>query len=266
MHKGRMLNVALGSRLKGIPEVVTLGVKPNFQDYTEVERRLILSAETVFYPTTNYAQFLSTMGKRIFPSLETHLYADEKIKQSTLFQMLQIPHPRTRFYFRRHHRDILQDYGFPFIAKLARNSARGRGVFKIRSNRDLQAYLGLTQVAYVQEYLPHDRDLRVILIKYEPILAYWRISSPGDFRTNLSQGGRISFADIPAEGVAVAREAARKCKFDDVGLDLIHARGRWHVIEANMKYGRRGLKMKGLDLKTILRQKLFAGELREKYG
>ena len=69
--------VALGSRLKGVPEVLTLGVKPNFHDYTRRERQLILNAPIILYPTLNYAQFLTTLGKRIFPSLDTHLYADD---------------------------------------------------------------------------------------------------------------------------------------------------------------------------------------------
>ncbi|MBW1869244.1 MAG: RimK family alpha-L-glutamate ligase, partial [Deltaproteobacteria bacterium] len=54
---------------------------------------------------------------------------------------------------------------------------------------------------------------------------------------------------------------ARKCKLNDVGIDLINFQDRWYVIEANMKYGRQGLKMKGLDLKEILRKKLLSGEL-----
>jgi hypothetical protein len=33
------------------------------------------------------------MGKNIFPNLETYLYADEKIKQTTLFYMLAFPIP-----------------------------------------------------------------------------------------------------------------------------------------------------------------------------
>ena len=78
--------IALGSRLQGISEVVTLGVKPNFQDYTSQEKKMILDSPRILFPTLNYAQFLTTMGKQIFPSLETYLYADEKIKQTTLFQ------------------------------------------------------------------------------------------------------------------------------------------------------------------------------------
>ena len=131
MVKEKTSFIALGSRLQGVPEVITLGVKPNFLDYTSRERDLILSSERILFPTLNYAQFLTTMGKKIFPSLETYLYADEKIKQTTLFYMLGIPHPGTRIYYHLHHQDILQDFNFPFVGKFPRNSARGRGVFLI---------------------------------------------------------------------------------------------------------------------------------------
>ncbi|NNG08000.1 MAG: RimK family alpha-L-glutamate ligase, partial [Desulfobacteraceae bacterium] len=103
MREGNAPFVALGSRLQGVPEVLTLGVKPNFHDYTPHEKELILDAPIILYPTLNYAQFFTTMGKKIFPSLETYLYADEKIKQTTLFHMWGIPHPRTKFYYHLHH-------------------------------------------------------------------------------------------------------------------------------------------------------------------
>jgi len=261
MYKQNTPFIALGSRLKGIPEVLTLGVKPNFPDYTIKERELIRDAEIILFPTANYAQFFTTMGKRIFPSLETHLYSDDKIRQTTLFYMLGIPHPRTRIFYHLHHTDILKGFKFPFVAKLPRLSARGRGVFKIHSSVELEKYLDLTRIAYIQEYLPHERDLRVVLINYQPVIAYWRVSKPGDFRTNLFQGGKMDFNDIPVEAVKMAREVAIKCKFDDVGIDLLNCQGTWYVIEANMKYGRKGLKIKGLDLKQIIREKLLTGEL-----
>jgi ribosomal protein S6--L-glutamate ligase len=253
--------IALGSRLRGVPEVLTLGVRPNFLDYTSMEQEQILGAEVVLYPSRNYAQFLATMGKRIFPSLETHLYADEKIKQTTLFYMLRIPHPRTRFYFRLHHQEILKDFYFPLIGKQPRASARGRGVFKITGREELDEYLRKNPVAYIQEFLPHERDLRVVLVNYRPILAYWRETATGDFRANLSRGGTIRFEDIPREGVELACAVARRCKMDDVGLDLIHSSGQWYVIEANMKYGRVGLRMKRIDFKAVLREQLLSGEL-----
>ncbi|RPJ22061.1 MAG: RimK family alpha-L-glutamate ligase [Desulfobacteraceae bacterium] len=261
MDEKRKLFVALGSRLKGVPEVLTLGVKPNFMDYSEEERDLIAGAAMILYPTANYAQFFTTLGKPFFPSLETCLYADEKIKQSTLFSMLGIPHPRTRIYYHLHHRDILGDFSFPFVAKLPRASSRGRGVYKIENSEQLNAYLRLTPIAYIQEYLPHERDLRVILINYEPILSYWRQRDPSNFRANLHQGGTPQFLEIPHDALSLARRAALQCKFNDVGLDLIQCKETWYVIEANMEYGREGLRMKGMNLKEILREKLLSGDL-----
>ncbi|MBN2031978.1 MAG: RimK family alpha-L-glutamate ligase [Deltaproteobacteria bacterium] len=253
--------VALGSRLRGVPEIITLGVKPNFNDYSSQDQNLILNATMVLYPTQNYAQFLSTLGKSFFPSLETCLYADEKIKQSTLFYMLGLAHPRTRFYYHLHHHQISGDFGFPFVAKLPRASAQGRGVFKIENPLQLDDYLKRTSIAYIQEYLPHDKDLRVVLINYEPVIVYWRKVKKGEFKSNLFQGGSISFHDLPEDGIEAAREAARKCRFNDVGLDLIKHEEKWYLIEANMKYGRRGLTIKGLDIKEVIRAKLLSGEL-----
>jgi ribosomal protein S6--L-glutamate ligase len=253
--------IAIGSRLEGVPEVLTLGVKPNFYDYTSHERELIFGSNIILYPTLNYAQFFTTIDKKIFPSLETYLYADEKIKQTTLFHMLGIPHPRTRIYYHLHHGDILKDFSFPFIAKQPRASSGGRGVFMIRNSEELERYLQRTDVAYIQECIPHERDLRVILINYRPILAYWRKRPPENFRTNLLQGGSIDFENIPNEGIELAREFARKCKFNDVGLDFIQEKEKWFLIEANMKYGRKGLKKKGLVLKEVIREKLISGEL-----
>jgi ribosomal protein S6--L-glutamate ligase len=258
---GKSKFIALGSRLWDIPEILTLGVKPNFPDYSPEAQKLIYAADLVLYPTLGYAQFFTTVGKKIFPSLETYLYADEKIMQTTLFYLQRIPHPRTRFYYPLHHNDILNDFSFPFVAKIPRRSAQGRGVFLIRDQEALKRYLDLTRIAYIQEYVPHERDLRVILINYEPQLAYWRVRNSRNFRTNLSQGGTIDFQHIPPEAVEAAKEAALKCRFDEVGIDLIHHDSTWYIIEANMKYGRKGLRLKGLDIKQLVLRKLLSGEI-----
>lgn len=255
------LFIALGSRLKGIPEVLTLGVKPNFFDYSALERSMILESEMILYPTLNYSQFLTTMGKRIFPSLETYMYSDEKIKQTTLFYMAGIPHPRTRVYFHRHFEEICKDFDFPFVAKLPRRSSQGRGVYKIENDDHLAYYLSLTDVAYIQEYIPHERDLRVILVNYNPELAYWRERSPYSFKTNIYQGGKINFDNIDTNGVLLAQKFAGICRFNDVGLDMVQYKGKWHLLEANMRYGTKALSMKKINLKQRIRERLLSGEL-----
>ncbi len=175
--------------------------------------------------------------------------------------MLSIPHPKTKIYLKREFDRIENDFPFPFIAKIPRASSRGRGVFKITDSALLEEYLQKTKFAYIQEYLPHERDLRVVLINYQPVLAYWRNIVPGDFRTNVYQGGSIDFDNIPEDALPLARECARKCNFNDVGLDLLKSDGEWYVIEANMQYGREGLKKKNMVLKEVIREKLMKGTL-----
>ncbi len=104
-----------------------------------------------------------------------------------------------------------------------RHAAEGSS--RSRCLEELDAYLRKNPVAYIQEFLPHQKDLRVVLVNYQPILAYWREPLRSDFRANLSQGGAIHFEGIPGEGVELACSAARRCRLDDVGLDLIHSGG-----------------------------------------
>jgi hypothetical protein len=80
--------IALGNRLNRITEFNTMGVKPNFLDYSSYQRELILVADIILCPTLNYSQFFTTIGMKIFSNIETYLYADEKIKQTIREKLL----------------------------------------------------------------------------------------------------------------------------------------------------------------------------------
>ena len=185
--------LAIGSRLARFPEILTLGARASLADYPPESLDLIKKAQKIYYPTTAFAAQFVTMGKSIFPSLECHLYAGDKIKQANLFAALGLDHPRTRVYYGRQCRNITTDFSFPFIAKTPRGSAQGRGVFLISSQAELDAYLSLNRPAFIQEYLPISGDIRVVVIGFEPICAYWRLPAQGNFRSNLAQGARVGF-------------------------------------------------------------------------
>jgi ribosomal protein S6--L-glutamate ligase len=186
----------------------------------------------------------------------------DKIKQTALFNLLKIPHPRTRVFYGDYQKSkILQHFSFPFVAKIPRGSALGRGIHLIRNEAELAAYNCLTRAAYIQEYLNIDRDLRVVLIHSRIIHAYWRIAKPGEFRTNVSQGATISFDDIPEEALALAQNTARLCQLDDVGLDICFSKGRYWVLEANMKYGHEGFRQAGIDFYKIIDEMIENGRI-----
>ena len=253
--------ISLSFRPRGCRHVRILGLKPNLSDYDGESRTLIREASQILYPTPFFAQALTDAGKRVFPSARHYYYHGDKIRQTTLFSLLNLPHPRTRFFFGRQVKNVGQCFSFPFIAKIPRDVGQGRGVFLIQNEEDWQAYLTRTRVAYVQERLPLKRDLRVVVIASRLVAAYWRIVPEHGFRSNLAQGGCIDLSGVPEDGVAFALEAARRCGFDDVGLDVCQHKGEWLVIEANMHYGTKGLTQAGVSLAQVLDQLIEEGRV-----
>jgi ribosomal protein S6--L-glutamate ligase len=254
--------IALESRLRQCENVVTIGVRTNLSDYEDWQVELIRQADVIYYPTPFYADIFDTMGKRTFPNYHTYKYVQDKIKQTALFNLLKIPHPRTRiFYGNQQKSKIVDHFQFPFIGKIPRGSALGRGIYFISNNAELADYNQMSRTAYIQEFLEFDRDLRVVLIGGRIVHAYWRIARPGEFRTNVSLGGTISFDNIPEDGLALAQKTARLCQLDDVGLDICFARGQYWVLEANMKYGKEGFRQAGIDYYRLMDQMIENGDI-----
>lgn len=251
----RQCHIALEARLRNCRNVITLGVRPNFPDYPEEEKHLIRNARKIYYPSTFYADLFAAIGKPIFPSVHTYRFVQDKIKQSALFALLDIPVPKTRtFYGRRCIDKVQRAFDFPMVGKIPRGSALGRGVFLLNNPEDLARYLDMTAPAYIQEYLPFDRDMRILVIGGRVICAYWRIAHPDEFRTNLGQKGRLCFDTVPDEAIALACHTAHACGWDDVGLDICRYDGKFYVLEANMKYGRQGLIESGIDYSKMMEE------------
>jgi ribosomal protein S6--L-glutamate ligase len=252
----RSHRVVLGKRLRGTGELRPLGVRPNIEDYTEAELEALRRAHTVYYPSSLYESVFLALGKMVFPA-NYYPFLGDKIKQSDLFTFLDIPFPRTRIYYGRDKAPrILQDFLLPFIAKVPRGSSQGRGVFLIRNPGDLERYLGEVSPAYIQEYLPIDRDLRVVILDGKVLHAYWRIAQAGEFRTNVSRGARISLASVPPEALRFAEWVAMRCGFGEVGLDICRRGESYLVLEANMMYGLQGFVAAGLEIYPLIRERL----------
>ncbi len=221
--KFRRKVIALESRLRQCRNVVTLGVCTNFSQYPRRAQTEIRKADIIYYPTTFYADLFDAIGKPTFPSY--------------------------------HH------FEFPFIAKVARGSARGEGVFLIRTREDLERYCDTNGVAYIQDYLPIDRDMRVVVIGRRTVHAYWRIAPEADFRSNVSQGARICLDPVPETALTLAACTARACGWDDVGLDICRFKGEFYVLEANMKYGREGFRKAGIDYCRLMEDMIERREI-----
>ncbi|SDB45048.1 ribosomal protein S6--L-glutamate ligase [Desulfonatronum thiosulfatophilum] len=254
--------IAIGRQLRHCPSVHCLRTHGNLSDYTEQELELIRQAPKIYFPTILMAEALSAIGKPIFPSIQTIRYAGDKIRQTQLFQLLGLPMPRTRIYYGpRQKNSILDDFSFPLVAKVPRNSSKGRGVSLIRNQDELDRYTCLPHPAYIQEYLPIRRDIRIVILGGKPVHAYWRESCEGEFRTNISQGGKVVLEPVPDKALELAVQTAVKCRFDLVALDICVYSDQVYLLEANMTFGMDGFKAAGLDFRAMLRDMVENGDL-----
>ena len=51
----------------------------------------------------------------------------------------------------------------------------------------------------------------------------------------------------------------RACCWNDVGIDICEHKGRFYVLEANMKYGKEGFRKAGLDYDQLM-ESMIANE------
>jgi ribosomal protein S6--L-glutamate ligase len=156
-------------------------------------------------------------------------------------------------------RKITKDFSFPFIAKTGKGSSKGRGVYLIRNQSDLDAYCLTNRSAYIQEYILVKQSARVVLLNGHIVKAYWLKAPDKSFLTNFYQGGSISTEPVPEEVLELARTTVVACGFDEVGLDIIRGRDEYYVLEANMSFGTKGLEQAGLELHQVRRDMLLKG-------
>lgn len=257
-----MARVCLGNKLNESSSITCIPLRYNWVDYTARERALILEAEKIYFPTIHYASALSCLGKEIFPSLSSYLLLGDKALQFQAFQAASIPMPTTRLFPGADKKEkILKYYSFPFVAKIPSCSSRGQGVFLIRDEKDLEDYLEMVSVAYIQEYIPVDRDIRVVVIGSEAVLSYWKRAPKGNFRTNVAQGASIDFNDVPVDAIDFALCAAKRCSIDHAGFDICMSERGPLLLEANIHFGREGFDLAGLSYKGLLAKMADSGRI-----
>ena len=139
---------------------------------------------------------------------------------------------------------VARTYAYRFIKRNAK-----RYDFDVDNTTRYQAYNGYTffinpMIVNKLKKAVIETKGKIVVYDDKPILAYWRERSNKSFKTNIFQGGTIRFNDVPMGCLELASEFSRKCKFNDVGLDMMRVDGKWYIIEANMKYGRKGLELR----------------------
>ena len=135
---------------------------------------------------------------------------------------------------------IIEKFKFPLILKTAAGR-QGRGVFKLNSKDELiRKIKDLEKESLffvIREFIPNDGDIRVFTVGYSAIGAMKRIPPKGDFRSNISVGGRGEGFDLEKypEIRKLAENASKITRTEIAGVDaIIHQEtGKPYILEIN---------------------------------
>ena len=228
--------VAIAPFLRFCPQVMTLGVKASMGDYTPAERRLLLSAGRILFPTPRFAGILEAAGKETFPSDFTYTVQKSRLIQETLFQFLNCPHPYTRIYYGHQKRSIPESFSFPFRAM---GPKLRDSVLTVSNMSDLRIVSEIYNPLLVQEILNYQELFRLVFIGYQCVGIIKRGS-----RETIGRAGRPMAAgsgrDIGVSPECFSREIVSRLEklLEAARINMIAAEvglisGDWRLIELN---------------------------------
>ena len=167
---------------------------------------------------------------RFIPSLETQ-FSNKSKENVTLFcQKHGVPTPNTRIFYDKKEGDkYLQKCFYPQIVKRSYGASNYGGYFvhKVDNYKEAKALFAKEKYhpMYMQNAIPlkDSGDIRVMLIGHKPVCAFWRYSAKDEWITNTSQGGAMSYDNVPMAALEVAVQASKAAKAEywacDVGID-----------------------------------------------
>jgi len=189
-------------------------------------------------PGLDLAPMLDERRVRVLNRPDALLATHDKLVTAERLEDARIPHPATNH---AEPGQPLPAVSFPCVLK-PRFGSWGQDVLRCNTSADLARILELIeerawwkyQGAILQELVsPAPFDVRVIVARSRPVAGARRIAAPGEWRTNVTLGGRVVKAELPPGAAEIAVRAMDAVGIDFAGVDLLPTEQGWMVLELN---------------------------------
>ena len=177
------------------------------------DKKIFFSINNLYnvYQFSNYTSILlhitsqlEEQGNAVFPKYAETIFWENKAYMHEQFNMARVHEPATRIMTSVI--DILNsDLKYPFLIK-EEHSCSSEGLHKISNYAELidvvcdDNFVRSNKHIIVQELINMRKDLRVILVKGEIVLHYWRINNGKEWLpTSTSYGSSVDFDFFPEQ-------------------------------------------------------------------
>ncbi len=237
------------SNFKGWPdkiEKVTYHWKNDKKRFIEEVKRKEIEILVGNIPATAYETFVEIAKElpnvRFVPSLETQ-FSNKSKENVTLFcKKFNLAIPKTKIFYNQEkgYKYLKEKASYPQIIKRSYGPSNYGGYFVHKANNFNEAKKLLDEKKYNPIYtqnaidLKDSGDIRVMLIGHKPICAFWRYSGKNQWITNTSQGGSMSYENVPMNALELAVKASKAAKAEYWACDIaICAKtGKAYILES----------------------------------
>ncbi|RJE77944.1 hypothetical protein BGP78_07525 [Pseudoalteromonas sp. MSK9-3] len=174
---------------------------------------------------------------RFLPSVDSQFSNKSKENVTHFCRKYDLPTPHTEiFYIPEKAQNYLAKAKYPKIIKRSYGPSNYGGYFvhKVDNAEQAQQLLGEKRYypVYVQDFVPMEADIRVMLIGHKPVCAFWRRPPEGEWLTNTSQGGSMDYQAIPHSVLELAIRTSKAANAEYWACDIALGKdGKLRILE-----------------------------------
>jgi len=232
------------SNFKGWPdkiETVVYHWKNDKERFIKEVKRKKIEVLIGNVPATAYETFREIARElpevRFIPSLDTQFSNKSKENVTRFAWKYNLAIPKTHIYYNRAKGyEFLEETSYPKIVKRSYGPSNYGGYFvhKVDSVDEAKELFDSKKYhpMYLQDFVPMEADVRVMLIGHKPVCAFWRRAPEGEWLTNTSQGGSMDYMNVPASVLDLAVKTSKAAKAEYWACDVAYsADGSVRILE-----------------------------------
>ena len=232
------------SNFRGWPdkiETVTYHWKNDKKRFIKEVKRKKIDILIGNIPATAYETFREIARElpnvQFIPSMDTQFSNKSKENVTRFAWKYDVPIPKTYIYYdKKKAYKFIEKTKYPKIVKKSYGPSNYGGYFvhKVDSVGEAKELLDEKKYnpIYMQDFVPMEADVRVMLIGHKPVCAFWRRAPEGEWLTNTSQGGSMDYQDVPKELLDLAVYVSKSANAEYWACDVaVGEDGKYRILE-----------------------------------
>lgn len=231
-------------------------------DKTKEKFETVIQRCVSYYRSLHSTAALEGKGVNVINSLNTSIFAGNKLFTHMLLQKYGVPTPFSAVAFSEEAAlETLESKGYPMVLKPTVGSW-GRMIALLKDRDSAQGIMEsrermypIYQVYYLEEFVQRPpRDIRAIMVGDKVVAAIYRYSGDNQWKTNMALGGKAEECKVTKDLEDICIKAKNAVQGQIVGVDLMESKEKGLVVHEvnNTTEYKNTVRVTGVDIPALM--------------